>query len=116
MTRPWTFGSLLSLNCPACGANTFRAGIFRTARHCSRCGEDFEPESGFYAGAIYPMYALGAIAGGIAGLLALFVFDASFTVSLFCAAGAMLLLSPWIFWVARLGFLHTNHRFFKDRS
>jgi uncharacterized protein (DUF983 family) len=113
--KAWSIGSLLTLDCPACGANTFRAGIFRTSRRCSRCGEDFEPESGFFAGAIYPMYGLGAFLGGTAGLLALF-FGASYTVSFFCAAGTLLLLSPWIFWVSRMGFLHTNHRFFQDPS
>jgi uncharacterized protein (DUF983 family) len=111
----WTFKSLLTLRCPVCGGRTFTAGIFKTARVCSRCGEDFEPESGFFAGAIYPMYAMGALVGGSVGLLAALE-GASVGWMFACAAGALLLCSPLIFWWARLGFLHTNHRFFKDRA
>lgn len=113
--KAWSFGSLLALRCPACGADTFTAGLFRTAKSCSRCGQAFEREPGFYSGAIYPMYGLGAMVGGLSGLLAL-ALGASFSVLLAVAVGAMLLASPWIFWVSRLGFLHTNHRFFKDQA
>ncbi len=111
----WTFASLLALRCPVCGGNTFKAGIFRTSKRCARCGEDFEPEPGFFAGAIYPMYGLGAFVGGLAGIIA-GLFDASLFGVVLSAGVTMAVFSPWIFWVSRLGFLHTNHRFFKDQA
>ena len=114
MKQTWTFGSLLALRCPVCGADTFKAGFFKTAKACARCGEDFEPESGFYAGAIYPMYAMGALVGGITGLTVVLL-SGSFMAGMLTAALAFALCSPWIFWLARLGFLHTNHRFFSEK-
>lgn len=111
----WTFGSLLRLRCPVCGADTFTAGWYRTAKACSRCGQDFLPEQGFFAGAIYPMYGIGAFFGGIAGVVA-GLLGAGLMGVVLSAALTLIALSPWIFWVSRLGFLHTNHRFFKDRE
>ena len=115
MKETWTFGSLLALRCPVCGGDTFRAGLFKTAKKCSRCGQDFEPESGFFAGAIYPMYGLGVFAGGMAGGVAA-LFGAGLLGMSVAAVLALVVASPWIFWVSRLGFLHTNHRFFSDKA
>ncbi len=109
----WNFFSLLSLQCPHCGRDTFRAGWFKTAKRCSACGQDFEPEPGFFAGAIYPMYGLGGITGGVAGLTVLFL-GGSFAAILVGAFTALALASPYIFWVSRLSFLHANKRFFND--
>jgi uncharacterized protein (DUF983 family) len=115
MKETWTFGALLALRCPVCGGNTFRAGLFRTARACAQCGEDFEPESGFFAGAIYPMYGMSALIGGAVGLMAA-CFGASAGWMFALGAAAILISSPLIFWWARLGFLYTNHRFFGDKA
>jgi ribosomal protein S27E len=111
--QPWSVSSWLRLRCPACGGNTFRSGWFRTARTCNACGQLFERESGFYAGSIYPMYVLSGLTGGVC-ILAGFLAGFSFTGCLILAALGVVLASPWIFWYARLFFLHTNHRFFGD--
>jgi uncharacterized protein (DUF983 family) len=115
MKKAWNFGSLLALNCPACGANTFTAGFYKTSKACGRCGENFEPESGFFAGAIYPMYAMGVFIGATVGGIAALA-GAGPGVMFIAAAIAILACSPWIFWYARLGFLYTNHRFFKENA
>jgi uncharacterized protein (DUF983 family) len=109
----WNFISLLTLRCPYCGQDTFRNGLFRTADTCARCGHRFESEPGLFAGAIYPMYGLGGFTGGAAGLAAA-ALGASFPVILAAAFTAVLLASPYIFWVSRLSFLHANHRFFSE--
>ncbi len=114
MRKTWTFGSLLALRCPVCHGDTFKAGWFKTAKRCARCGQDFEPESGFFAGAIYPMYAMGALVGGLAGLVAA-IAGAGTLGMIVAAAAALAAASPWIFWLSRLGFLHTNHRFFSEK-
>lgn len=112
--RPWSFASWLRLRCPACGGDSFRDGYFRTAKSCARCGQVFERESGFYAGAIYPFYAGAVLLGGLTLLAVRLGLGLGFEASLSCAAGGVLLASPWLFWYSRLGFLHTDHRFFGE--
>jgi len=112
--RPWSLQSLLRLRCPTCGADGFRAGWFRTAKACPACGQVFERESGFYAGAIYPLYGGAVALGGLAMLALRFGFGWGLDACLAGAAGLVLLLSPWLFWFARLTFVHTVHRFFGE--
>jgi uncharacterized protein (DUF983 family) len=114
MKATWTFSSLLGLRCPVCGADSFKAGWYKSAKACAQCGQNFEPEQGFFAGAIYPMYGMGAVVAGGTGLLVA-LGGGSFAAMLIAAGVALLACSPWIFWYARLGFLHTNHRFFGDQ-
>jgi len=109
--KPWSVSSLLRLRCPTCGANTFRNGFFRTAQSCSACGHIFERESGFYAGAVYPMYAFAVVLGGICIVIA-YLAGCSFNECLILAGLALVLASPWLFWYSRLFFIHTDHRFF----
>ena len=113
MKQSWTMTSLFALRCPVCGANTFKTGLYKTAKVCAQCKENFEPEQGFYAGAIYPMYGMGAFVAGTTGLMVALL-GGSFSAMLIYAGLVLAVFSPWIFWYARLSFLHTNHRFFKD--
>gem|GEM_PF-2164544 len=113
--KPWSFSSLLRLRCPACGADTFRSGIFRTARECGACGQVFEREGGFYAGAIYPMYAGAVLLGGIGVLLGMLM-GLSYVQGMVLTGLLVLFASPWLFWFARLSFLHTDHRFFGENT
>jgi uncharacterized protein (DUF983 family) len=112
--RPWSLASLLRLRCPACGRDGFRAGWYRTAEACPHCGQVFERESGFYAGAIYPLYGGAVLLGGLAVLLLRLAFGWGLHACLAGAAAAVLLASPWLFWYARLSFVHTAHRFFRE--
>jgi uncharacterized protein (DUF983 family) len=104
------------LRCPACGGDSFRAGLFRTAKACAACGQVFERESGFYAGAIYPLYAGAVLVGGLALAAATWGLGLRFEAGLAAAAVAVLLASPWLFWYSRLSFVHTDHRFFRDEA
>jgi uncharacterized protein (DUF983 family) len=114
MSKPWSFGSLLALRCPECGQDTFKAGLYHTAKTCASCGFVFEPETGFYAGAIYPLYGGSVILGGLAFTAVTLLWDWGFGAALGAAAGAVLLASPFLFKLSRLAFIHTNHRFFRE--
>ncbi len=112
--RPWSFASLISLRCPNCGSDTFKAGLYRTHKSCSSCGQVFERESGFYAGAIYPFYGGAAGLGGLVLLLTTLGMGWSFELGMGSAVAVVLLASPWLLWYSRLAFIHTDHRFFKE--
>lgn len=113
--KAWSLRSLLGLRCPACGGDTFKAGWFRTARSCAACGQVFEREAGFYAGAIYPFYGGAALVGGL-GILLGFADGLSLDACLLVAGALVALASPWLFWYSRLSFVHTCHRFFGEES
>jgi len=68
---------------------------------CENCGQDFEPETGFYLGAMYVSYAL-TIALNIAIAVALFVFQ-SFELPIFFIVSAIVLLItlPYVFKISR---------------
>jgi uncharacterized protein (DUF983 family) len=114
--RPWSISSLLRLRCPACGADSFRAGLYSTAKACARCGQAFERESGFFAGAIYPFYAGAVLVGGAMLAGSCWGLGWSLEAGLVAAGLAVLLASPWLFWYSRLSFLHTDHRFFREEA
>lgn len=76
---------------------------------------DFEPESGFYAGSIYPMYAATGLVGGFSVLCASLAGFSS-AICLGVGAAALAVTFPWIFWYSRLAFLHSSHRFFGDET
>ncbi|MGH7442645.1 MAG: hypothetical protein ACREKE_08245 [bacterium] len=111
--KPWSFASLLCLRCPVCGKNTFKTGWFSTAPSCGACNTVFEEEDGFYAGAIYPMYGLAAVIGGL-GFLGAFLAECVFETCLIASGVVVVLASPWLFWYSRMAFVHTHHRFFKN--
>ena len=104
---------ILSLRCPRCGKGSLAAGLYKTARSCSACGMLFEKESGYYAGAIYPLYGMSGAVGGLTALVAMLAFDLGIWGSVACGAAAVILASPYLFWVSRSAFLNAEDRFFK---
>ncbi|HEX8547240.1 MAG TPA: DUF983 domain-containing protein, partial [Cytophagaceae bacterium] len=71
--------SILKLKCPRChqgdifaNKNPFKfSTLSKIHKNCSCCGQDFEPEPGFYFGAMYVSYGLGVVYF----LLSFLVFD-----------------------------------------
>ena len=104
---------ILSLRCPRCGKGSLAAGLFKTARTCPACGMLFEKESGYYAGAISPLYGMSGALGGLVAFTALLAFDLSIWKSVAWGALAVGLASPYLFWVSRSAFLNAEDRFFK---
>lgn len=58
------------LRCPECGGDRLYARPFVMRDACRSCGLVYEPEQGFFVGAIYVNYAATAVAGLGAALLA----------------------------------------------
>lgn len=63
---PGWFGSMLKQKCPHCRSqNAFLHPMYswsflKMHRHCPNCNMDFEPEPGFYWGAMYITYGFNA--------------------------------------------------------
>ena len=103
----------IALKCPHCGKGSIRAGLFKTAARCPSCGEALGDEAGFYAGAIYPLYGMAALCGGLVALFGIFFLDLSPVASVMLGCVAVALLSPYLFWLSRSAFLHAEKKFFK---
>lgn len=50
----------LRFRCPNCGEGRVFSSFFKMRDDCNVCGLSFQPESGYYAGAMYLDYALSA--------------------------------------------------------
>jgi uncharacterized protein (DUF983 family) len=50
----------LRFRCPNCGDGRVFSSFFKMRDECDVCGLSFQPESGYYAGAMYLDYALSA--------------------------------------------------------
>jgi hypothetical protein len=74
--------------------------------HCTQCGQSFDPEPGFYQGAMYVSYALTLGVTFPVGLLLLFVLNVNLFVVLGVLTFLLLVLLPVIFRLSRLVWLH----------
>lgn len=79
--------------------------------HCHHCGQSFDPEPGFYQGAMYVSYALTLGITFPVGLLLLFVLNVNLFVVLGVLTFLLLVLLPVIFRLSRLVWLHLFIRY-----
>ncbi len=115
------FGSVVRLKCPKCretdlfvNKNPYNfnemAKMYKT---CSVCGQHFEPETGFYYGAMYLSYAIGVFSSLILFSVFNFVLGISTTWAFVMVAVIWIGISPYLFRFSRSLWLNlyvNNHR------
>ena len=79
--------------------------------NCHHCRQSFDPEPGFYQGAMYVSYALTLGITFPVGLLLLFVLNVNLFVVLGVLTFLLLVLLPVIFRLSRLVWLHLFIRY-----
>ena len=103
------FLSIMRFKCPKCregdlfcNKNIYQFnGFFKMPKECEKCGQDFEPETGFYLGAMYVSYGL-TIALNVAIFVALLVFRCYNLTNFFIVAGIALVATlPYVFKISR---------------
>lgn len=98
---------LLLQRCPCCVTGRMFSGLFRMNARCSHCGLNFEPEPGYYIGALYMNYGLGLVL--IAPLMAWMIWVDYSAHSIGAAAVvALAILSPVVFRYARLLWIYMD--------
>ncbi|MBX2814955.1 MAG: DUF983 domain-containing protein [Saprospiraceae bacterium] len=75
-------------------------------KHCHHCGVDFEPEPGFYYGAMFVSYIGSGFFLMICALLAVFVLKLSLPVTLITLFVFILLVHAYLFKVSRSIWIH----------
>lgn len=73
---------------------------------CPRCEASFEPEPGFYFGAMFVSYALTIVLFTFVGLVLYFFFHPSDTVYIISITIAAILFTPFSFRYSRILWLH----------
>ena len=73
---------------------------------CPSCGASFEPEPGFYFGAMCVSYALNVVLFISVGLVLYFLFEPSDVIYVSVIGVAALLFTPFFFRVSRVLFLY----------
>ena len=107
--HPNLISSVLKFKCPKCQEGNLFCnkriyhfkGFYDMPKECPRCGQDFEPESGFYLGAMYVSYAI-TIALNMAIFVVLLILESYTLTTFFIIAGPALLIAlPYIFKISR---------------
>lgn len=101
--------SVINSKCPHCNLENLYVDnnpyhlskLAQMNKSCSKCGQSFEPETGFYYGAMYVSYALGVALMVVPSLLLYYLFDLSFEILLGLIIGIYILGFPLFFRYAR---------------
>ena len=107
-----TFKAIIKEKCPRCHkGDLFVSSPYKLSRftkmnkQCDQCAQTFDPEPGFYFGAMYIAYAL-LVALSVTSWVALYVlFDPGFTAYVVVIVSLNILLLPLIFRYSRTIFL-----------
>lgn len=111
--------AVLSGKCPRCSEGDmfkFRAYNLRNFdkmhEHCPHCELRFEPEPGFYYGAMYVNYAFSVALFVVVGTVVFYLFDnPDIWVYATIIFSIVILLTPLLFRYSRIVYLHVFGRF-----
>ena len=113
MHAPTLRSALLYGKCPRCRrGDIFKFSLKQTARfadmnsHCLHCGVSFEPEPGFYYGAMFVSYGFNVMLFIALWLILYIVFDPSDIVYILVIPLGSVLFTPIFFRYARILFLY----------
>ena len=112
MSNKLLFKAIRHTKCPRCHkgnlfiTSAFKLnGFYKMHRHCSVCEQTFEPEPGFYFGAMFISYGMLVIMSIVTWLILFFVFHPAFEVYVVVILLLNVLLLPFIFRYSRTLFL-----------
>lgn len=101
--------SVVNSKCPRCNLDNLYVDnnpyhlskLGQMKKSCEKCGQAYEPETGFYYGAMYVSYALGVAFMVAPSMLLYLFFDLRFEVLLGIIIGIYFLAFPLFFRYAR---------------
>ncbi|HQV32919.1 MAG TPA: DUF983 domain-containing protein [Calditrichia bacterium] len=105
-----SFFSLLGQRCPRCKKGPLFQRLFKMNQTCSVCELPFEPEPGYYTGAMYFSYLIGTFIL-IPIWLYLMYSEWPFLTALFSVLGLNILMAPFLFRYSRVVWLHMDYGF-----
>ncbi len=95
--------------CPRCRQGKVFKGLYRMRARCGECNLDFEPESGYYLGAMIFSYAFGTFSIIPTVVAMVFWAEAPLSGIVLVPSLQLILMNPWLFKFSRLAWLHLDH-------
>jgi uncharacterized protein (DUF983 family) len=119
MAEQSTTASLLAMKCPKCHeGNMFKETNPYNLRHmyempedCPCCGQSFQPEPGFYYGAMYVNYGFGVVLFVLAYVILEILLGVPSYVFFGVYLGVLLLFGPLMFRYSRVIYLYMFVRY-----
>jgi len=116
------FGAAIRLKCARCrqgdmfvSKNSYDLKNFtRMHKRCLHCGQNFEPEAGFYYGAMFLSYAVGVVQSLILFSLLHFLFRIDTLWSFITVAVVWIGISPYLFRFSRALWLSLFVNYHRD--
>lgn len=104
-----SFYSIFYSKCPRCHVGSLYENnnpyqlqkLSKMHPSCSSCNQSFEPETGFYYGAMYVSYGLSILVMFIPAAVLYFIFNARFSILLGTLLGIYVLGFPLLFRLSR---------------
>ena len=101
--------SVAKSKCPKCNLDNLYVDnnpyhlskLGQMKKHCDKCGQPYEPETGFYYGAMYVSYGLGVLFMVVPAMLLYFVLDAGVITLFSFVIGMYILGFPLFFRLSR---------------
>ncbi|HVD97916.1 MAG TPA: DUF983 domain-containing protein [Cytophagaceae bacterium] len=106
--------AILHMKCPRCRrGNMFLTSnpyninkVHQMPEQCPECGQPYEPEPGFYIGAMYVNYGFTVILTGIALVVMEMILNVSAWTFFSIYVSALLLIGPFLFRYSRVIYLY----------
>ncbi len=106
--------AIVKMKCPRCReGNLFLyptafnfKNIHKMPEHCAKCGQEFEPEPGFYTGAMYVNYGFAVMITALSYLILEIILDVREFVFWISYLTIMISLWPFLFRYSRVLYLY----------
>jgi uncharacterized protein (DUF983 family) len=114
MSKESTIRSIIEMRCPKChkgklftNSNPYNFNkVHEMPKECLYCGQPFQPEPGFYTGAMYVNYGFTLVLSGIAFLILQLLLKVPTYVFFGIYIGVLLLIGPFMFRYSRVVYLY----------
>ena len=122
MAEESTWKALRTMKCPKChcgkmfiSSSTYNLKkIHEMPEYCPECGQSFNPEPGFYTGAMYVNYGLTVVLSAITYLVLEIIMNVSAPVFFSIYIFILLLIGPLMFRYSRVIFLYMFVKFDRE--
>jgi uncharacterized protein (DUF983 family) len=100
---------MFSNSCPRCNSGKVFQGLFKMNISCPECGLKIEREQGYFYGAMFVQYTLIGLIILATMIVGLAAEISEWSIGVACVL-EILLISPFLFRLSRLAWLHLDYR------